>query len=154
MPLPDGSLTSFQKGREFCMLKTSVKIFLMFVLVVTIALATSLATYNITKKLTAETPANAADSVRLNTAQETPSQDGQTQPSAIGTADRHPDCYTVRLEGNALSVYVSYDDKEEFMYTTPISKNDLSAQDIQLLQGGMEFDAMPELTGFIENFTS
>lgn len=64
------------------------------------------------------------------------------------------DHYIVRLEGEELSVYASSDGKEEFLYNEPIYINDLSAEDIETLQNGVNLDNSSELTGFIENFTS
>ncbi len=136
------------------MLKTTVKIFLMFVMVVLVAVATGLITYNITKKLTAETPANAS---ATQPAEHTSAPRRVDPPENVRTqdlSDKAPEHYTVRLEGTTLGVYVSYDGKEEFLYHENVYKSNLSAQDIQLLQNGVEFLNISDLTGFIENFTS
>lgn len=136
------------------MLKTSVKIFLTFILVVLVGVGTGIATYTITRKLTAETPANA---IQSTSAESTPVQSMPQKSDTQRTADI-PDSaleyYMVRLEGTTLGVYVAYDGKEEFLYHENVYKNDLSAEDMQMLQSGVKLLSIPELTGFMENFTS
>lgn len=136
------------------MLKTSVKIFLMFVLVILVAVATGLATYNITKKMITETPTDATESPKVQ-ADKDVAVGGETAPLHVSDSTLPiPEHFTVRLEGTTLNVYVSYDGKDEFLYNENIYTTDLSDQDIQLLRNGVEFISISELTGFIENFTS
>lgn len=135
------------------MLKTSAKIFLVFVLLVVVALATGFVTYILTRRVSEE------DSVKTVEAAET--EDEKTETVEVTVSEREPqdgdisqEYYTVRLEGTTLGVYAINDGKEEFLYHADVYKNDLSADDLVLLQQGVKLMNMSELTGFIENFTS
>lgn len=134
------------------MLKTSAKIFLVFILLAVVALATGYVTYTLTKRVAEE---NIVETV------EAAPEDQNSEPIRKTTAEHttetkelSPEFYTVRLEGTTLGVYVTNDGKEEFLYHADVYKNDLSSEDLNLLQQGVKLMDMSELTGFIENFTS
>ena len=134
------------------MLKTTAKIFLIFILLVIVALATGFATYTLTKRMGEE---NVVEKTRAAqpAVEETNSR---TVPEILPTeAKPVPDkYYNVRLEGTTIGVYSINNGKEEFLYHANIYKNDLSADDLTLLQEGVDLMTLSELTGFIENFTS
>ena len=135
------------------MLKTSVKIFLIFILISAVALVTGFATYTLTKRVAEEKP---VETVQAAVQQEKPRSAGpgttsDAKPRKNETASEY---YTVRLEGTTLGVYLIDNGKEEFLYHADVYKNDLSADDLKLLQQGVKLMDMSELTGFIENFTS
>lgn len=135
------------------MLKTSIKILLLFILIAAVALVTGFTTYNLTKRVADE---KNIETVQAAVYQEKPQQGiRKTDTDSISEkAETASEYYTVRLEGTALGVYLIDDGKEEFLYHANVYKNDLSADDLKLLQQGVKLMDMSELTGFIENFTS
>ena len=135
------------------MLKTTAKIFLIFILLVAVAVITGFTTYNLTKNAAMEKP---VETVQAATTEPQASEPVGKRSSPVSTEERETlsDYYTVRLEGTTLGVYVINDGKEEFLYHADVYKNDLSAEDLVLLQNGVKLMNMSELTGFIENFTS
>lgn len=143
------------------MLKTSAKILIIFILIVIVAVATGFVTYTLTRRIAredmVETVEAAADETgdELNmTAHEASAKSDTKSEPRTEDGEGLPDCYAVRLEGTTLGVYVINDGKEEFLYHADVYKNDLSAEDLNLLQQGVELNDMSELTSFIENFTS
>ena len=142
---------SFGKAVKI-MLKTTAKIFLIFILLVIVAVATGFTTYTLTKRLGDE---NAVEQVR---AAQPPTEETNASaapkplpPQPKSVPDEY---YNVRLEGTTIGVYSVNNGKEEFLYHANIYKNDLSADDLTLLQEGVNLMTLSELTGFIENFTS
>lgn len=135
------------------MLKTSVKIFLVFILIAVVALATGFATYKLTKRVAEE---QTVETVQTVAAEEAPTQHIRETSGSKTSEDNESqsEYFTVRLEGTTLGVYLINDGKEEFLYHADVYKNDLSADDLKLLQQGVKLMDMSELTGFIENFTS
>ncbi len=134
------------------MLKTTAKIFLIFVLLVSVAAATGFVTYNLTKGV-AEDDGGAA--IRQVSAETPPEDDLGVLPVGSGVeAMPETEYYVVRLEGTTLGIYVAAEGKEEFLYHADVYKNNLSADDLKLLQDGVKLMNISELTGFIENFTS
>lgn len=135
------------------MLKTSVRILLLFLFTVCVALATGFATYTITRRVIAEQNAVAADV-------EPKQRTDATVPTSLKNQEEQKDTavqfeyYIVRLMGDELGVYVSHSGDEEFLYTEKIYKNNLSKRDIELLESGVRLEDTPALTGFLENFTS
>lgn len=134
------------------MLKTSAKIFLLFILLVTVALATGFVTYTLTKRVAEENSISAVETVSAETVKPTAADKPQEQKS--DTDSSLSESYIVRLEGTTLGVYVTDNGTEEFLYHTNVYKSDLSEEDLKLLQDGVRLMNLSELTGFIENFTS
>lgn len=62
--------------------------------------------------------------------------------------------YMVKLEDDILNIYVNYEEHEELLYGEKINVGDLSDEDKQTLQTGVELEEMSKVTEFIENFTS
>ncbi len=134
------------------MLKTAAKIFLIFVLLVSVAAVTGFVTYNLTKGIAED---DGETVVRQVSAEAVPEEDMVAVPvDDIGEEPPESEYYVVRLEGTTLGIYVAADGKEEFLYHADVYKNNLSADDLKLLQDGVRLMNISELTGFIENFTS
>ncbi len=136
------------------MLKTASKFILLLILLIAVAGVSGYLSYVVTSNiLRTETLATekAGESEIHAGARENAKEKGS---SAKDNTHIQLDHYIVRLEGEELSVYASSDGREEFLYNEPIYVNDLSAEDIEILQSGVNLDSSSELTGFIENFTS
>ena len=143
------------------MLKTSAKILLIFILLVIVAVATGFVTYTLTKRIADDDSVKKAETAESEKESDNPEAIAETakvtdfknenKSEKSGDAPEH---YTVRLEGTTLGVYVINDGKEEFLYHADVYKNDLSAEDLNLLQQGVNLSDLSALTGFIENFTS
>lgn len=136
------------------MLKTSVRIFLLFLFTVCVALATGFATYTVTRRMIEEENSSAAAATEAKafpkaTLISETNQSEERKDSAVQF-----EYYIVRLMGDELGIYVSHSGDEEFLYTEKIYKNNLSQRDIELLESGVKLKDTPELTGFLENFTS
>lgn len=133
------------------MLKSVVKLVLMFVGTAAVAVVAASAAYVITKNSIevemreAESRATASTNVRetLDTSQ-------PEQPSETARFDY----YIVRLEGRNLGVYASHGGQEEFLYNEDIYTSNLTDEDITLLNTGVKLETSEALTGFIEDFTS
>ncbi len=136
------------------MLKTSVKVFLLFTLLVATSLTTGFVTYTVTKRIIEEKAVTAQKSAEPYTRTETTVPTQKSDLEAEKDTAVQFEYYIVRLEGNDLSVYVSHNGAEEFLYTERVYKNNLSSQDISTLEAGVKLNNSSELTGFIENFTS
>lgn len=136
------------------MLKTAGKFILLLVLLIAVAGISGYLSYVVTSNIL-KTEALATEEVGESEAHGNARRTVK-EKSATSNGDTHIslDHYIVRLEGQQLSVYASTDGKEEFLYTEPIYVNDLSAEDIETLQNGVNLNTSSELTGFIENFTS
>lgn len=134
------------------MLKTTAKIFLIFILLVTVAVATGFVTYTLTKRIAEENLVETAEAASKDKANE-------SEATALSVPASEPvpvpsEYYTVRLEGATVGVYVTNDGKEEFLYHANVYQSDLSADDLTMLKQGVKLMSLSELTGFIENFTS
>ncbi len=126
---------------------------MLFVLLALVAVATGLATYTVTRNMIEEQFAYAHQTSAPQQITETDSNEREGDVS--GTGSRNEDeYYLVRLEGDALEVYVAHSGKEEFLYNREIYKNDLSESDLKMLCNGVKLESASELTAFIENFTS
>ena len=135
------------------MLKTTFKVIMLFVLLALVAVATGLATYTVTKNMIEEQHAHARQTSAPQRITETDSSERESDNP--GTTTRKEDeYYLVRLEGDALEVYVAHSGKEEFLYNRKVYKNDLSERDLEMLYSGVMLESASELTAFIENFTS
>lgn len=135
------------------MLKTTAKIFLIFILLITVAVATGFVTYTLTKRI--------AEENLVETAEAAASKDSadKSEATSLSVPASEPvpvpsEYYTVRLEGATVGVYVTNDGKEEFLYHANVYQSDLSADDLTMLKQGVKLMSLSELTGFIENFTS
>ena len=62
--------------------------------------------------------------------------------------------YFIKLEGDKINIYVSFEEHEELLFGEQINISDLSEADIKILSEGVEFEKMSELYAFAENFTS
>ena len=134
------------------MLKTASKFILLLILLIAVAGVSAYLSYVVTSNiLQTETVATEKAGDGQNP---TNVREGEKGSSAKDNTHIRLDHYIVRLEGEELSVYASTDGQEEFLYNEPIYVNDLSAEDIETLQNGVNLDSSSELTGFIENFTS
>lgn len=135
------------------MLKTTFKIFMLFLLLIVVAVSTGLATYNITRNIIESRSASAAQAPALSPADETEpkTRADNRKENSNKTGFEY---YLVRLDGENLEVYVSHDGKEEFLYSREVYQSDLSEDDLETLSGGVKLQTASELTGFIENFTS
>lgn len=134
------------------MLKTTAKIFLIFILLITVAVATGFVTYTLTKRIADENLVETAEA-----ASDASSQDSGANALSASADEVVPvpsEYYTVRLEGATVGVYAITDGKEEFLYHANVYQNDLSADDLTMLKQGVKLMSLSELTGFIENFTS
>lgn len=136
------------------MLKTTFKVIMLFVLLVLVAVATGFATYNITRNMVEEQRAQAYQTSAPQQITET--RDGKMgrDTDSHSTSEDEREYYLVRLQGDALEVYVAYSGKEEFLYNREIYKSDLSERDTEMLRNGVMLKSASELTAFIENFTS
>ncbi len=135
------------------MLKTSFKVLMLFVLLVIVAVATGLATYNITQNMMEEQQVQAQQT--SSTQQTTEKQRLITDESISSQgATEEREYYLVRLQGDALEIYVAYSGEEEFLYSREVYKKDLSHSDLKMLRNGVVLKSASELTAFIENFTS
>lgn len=135
------------------MLKTTFKIFMLFLLLIAVAVSTGLATYNITRNIIESRSASATQAPAVSHNNETVSatRADNRRESRNNTGFEY---YLVRLDGENLEVYVSHDGKEEFLYSREVYSRDLSEDDLETLSGGVRLRTASELTGFIENFTS
>ena len=136
------------------MLKTTFKVIMLFVLLVLVAVATGLATYTVTRNMVEEQLVNARQTSAPRQITETDNGDGESNTQEKEAQTESDEYYLVRLEGNALEVYVAHSGKEEFLYNREIYKNDLSRKDLEMLHSGVMLESASELTAFIENFTS
>ncbi len=136
------------------MLKTTFKVIMLFVLLVLVAVATGVATYNITVNMMEEQRVQARQTSAYQQITETHDSRTDESDNLHSTLADSEEYYLVRLEGDALEVYVSYSGKEEFLYNREVYKNDLSEGDLKMLQNGVMLGSASELTAFIENFTS
>ncbi len=135
------------------MLKTTAKIFLIFILLVTVAVATGFVTYTLTKRIAEENLVETAEAATSKDA----TNESDADTLSVPTSEPVPvpsEYYTVRLEGATVGVYVINDGKEEFLYHANVYQSDLSADDLTMLKQGVKLMSLSELTGFIENFTS
>lgn len=136
------------------MLKTTFKILALFVLLAIVGVATGLTTYTVTRRMLEEQSVSARKSETVETRNnDTVSVGSDAEPNG-NTSDTGFEYYLVRLEGDELSIYVSHNGKEEFLYNREIYKTDLSDQDRHMLEEGVQLRSPSALTGFIENFTS
>ncbi len=134
------------------MLKTTFKIFMLFILMAVVSVATGVLTYNITKASLEENSALAAPAVEV-------SKTAVPLETSTDTEDKRTngakfDYYLVKLCGEEIGIYVSHDGKEEFLYSHKIFKNDLSQHDFEMLSDGIKLYSASSLTGFLEDFTS
>lgn len=136
------------------MLKTTFKVIMMFVLLALVAVATGLATYTVTRNMTEEQLAQARQTSAPQQITETQADETDSDAQGRGTTEDEREYYLVRLEGDALEVYVAHSGKEEFLYNREVYKNDLSESDLRMLHSGVILESASELTAFIENFTS
>ena len=127
---------------------------MLFVLLVFVATASSLATYTATKRLIEKqnTSDGFAQTRLLTRERALPTVQPEAQPKTA--RDEEFEYYLVCLEGETLNVYVSHGGKEEFLYNREIYKNDLSQEDVEILEAGVKLTSASQLTGFVENFTS
>jgi len=117
------------------MLKTTAKIFLIFILLAAVAVATGFTTYKLTKRLGEESTVTQTQAAEQEV-KETASQP-KTQTPPPSPKNLPEEYYSVRLEGTTIGVYSVNNGKEEFLYHANIYKNDLSADDLTLLQSGV-----------------
>lgn len=136
------------------MLKTTFKVIMLFVLLVLVAVATGVATYNFTRNMMEEQQVQAHQTSAPRQMAETQNVTTDEGDNAQSLSSDEREYYLVRLEGDALEVYVAYSGKEEFLYNRRVYKNDLSESDIKMLHNGVVLKNASELTAFIENFTS
>lgn len=136
------------------MLKTTFKIFMLFVLVTFVAVGTGVATYTVTKNIMEEKASQVSETVSVPDKYPVESESGQGSVARRSEDPERFEYYLVRLEGDLLDVYVSHGGKEEFLYNKEVYKNDLSDEDKKMLIAGVKLKSASELTGFIENFTS
>ncbi len=136
------------------MLKTTFKIFMLFVLVTFVAVGTGFATYTITKNIMEEKSAVLTETASVPDRYPVESEDARESMASSHDEPQPFEYYLVRLEGDLLDVYVSHGGKEEFLYNKEVYKNDLSQEDTKMLIAGVKLKSASELTGFIENFTS
>ncbi len=135
------------------MLKTTFKVIMLFVLLVLVSVATGIATYNFTRNMMEEQQVQAHQTSASRQITEIRSgETDETENPRNATEER--EYYLVRLQGDALEVYVAYSGKEEFLYNREVYKNDLSDSDLKMLRNGVVLKSASELTAFIENFTS
>ena len=135
------------------MLKTTAKIFLIFILLITVAVATGFVTYTLTKRIAEENLVETAEAA----ASKNSADKSEATSLSVPASEPVPvpsEYYTVRLEGATVGVYVTNDGKEEFLYHANVYQSDLSADDLTMLKQGVKLMSLSELTGFIENFTS
>ena len=130
------------------MLKTTAKIILSFILVLLVAVATGVSTYFITTRLMNKDTPPPDETQEANRDTNPTFRQSSVQPEVPKIR------YIVQLEGNALGIYVSQDGFREFLYHETIYPENLSPDDSQLLQEGVTFNSVAELTEFVENFTS
>lgn len=64
------------------------------------------------------------------------------------------DYYIARLEDNKLSIYISSNQKEAFLYSLDIYEADFPKEDIERLRNGVILKTKQDLTSFEEDFTS
>ena len=64
------------------------------------------------------------------------------------------DFYIARLEDNKISIYISSNQKEAFLYSLDIYEADFPKEDIERLRNGVILKTKQELTSFEEDFTS
>ena len=62
--------------------------------------------------------------------------------------------YTVRLDGDVLSVYSGFGKGEEFMYTLDVRIEDISEDEESWLREGVVLNSRQELAAFEEDFAS
>lgn len=136
------------------MLKTTFKVIMLFVLLALVAVATGLATYTVTRNMLEEQLAHARQTSAPQQITETDNGDGESNAQGKESQAERDEYYLVRLEGDALEVYVAHSGKEEFLYNREVYKNDLSQRDLEMLYSGVMLESAAELTAFIENFTS
>jgi len=135
------------------MFKTTFKVIMLFVLLAFVAVATGLATYTVTKNMMEEQLAYASQTSAPQQITETDSGERESDIPET-TTQKEDEYYLVRLEGDALEVYVVHSGKEEFLYNRKVYKNDLSDRDLAMLHSGVMLESASKLTAFIENFTS
>lgn len=145
--------TLIKKGWKLFMLKTTFKIFMLFLLLIVVAVSTGLATYSITRNIIENRSASAAQALAVSHSNETvfETRADNRRESINKTGFEY---YLVRLDGENLEVYVSHGGEEEFLYSREVYSRDLSQDDLEMLNGGVKLRTASELTGFIENFTS
>ncbi len=133
------------------MLKSVVKLVLMFIGTALVAVVAAGASYIITKNyIEAE-----SDEIKSRATVSTSLSEDETLSTPKTASETVGfDYYIVRLEGDALGVYASHDGKEEFLYNENIYTSNLTGEDITLLNTGVMLETSEALTGFIENFTS
>ena len=136
------------------MLKTTFKIFMLFVLVTFVAVGTGVATFTVTKNIMEGKASQVSEAVSVHDKYPVESEPGQGNAASRSEDPERFEYYLVRLEGDLLDVYVSHGGKEEFLYNKEVYKNDLSDEDKKMLIAGVKLKSASELTGFIENFTS
>ena len=134
------------------MLKTTFKIFMLFILMAVVSVVTGVLTYNITKASLEERAVLAVPALEASktTVPKESTDTGENKNASGATFDY----YLVKLFGDEIGIYVSHDGKEEFLYSHKIFKNDLSQHDFEMLSDGIKLYSAPSLTGFLEDFTS
>ncbi len=135
------------------MLKTTFKIFMLFLLMVVVALSTGIATYNITKNIIEDESSSVAQASALSETRETSQVRGANVRNAENNREKF-EYYLVCLDGENLEIYVYNDGEKEFLYSREVYVHDLSENDLEMLNRGVKLESVSELTGFIENFTS
>ncbi len=136
------------------MFKSITRFFLLLSLLVIISSSAGILSYVITSNiLKADVKSNQTTNPE-SIQNQTKAINRQTNNAIKETSSVGFEFYTVRLEGETLSIYASANGKEEFLYTESVYINDLSSSDIEILKNGVTLSTHSELTSFIENFTS
>ncbi len=132
------------------MIKSIIKYTLVFVLTAALAVGAASSAYVITRRIMeseaysdALNPINKTESIKAKTIDEVKADNSPT-----------PDYYMVRLEGESVGIYASFDGREDFLYSAEVFKTNLSAEDTRLLLSGIKLKTQDELASFMEDYTS